>query len=108
MINDKPLIKYFERRTDFELNMKNFFNSINFIIDKDYEFLSHMFVIENNKEFFIIDYDLDFDHETDLFNICTDNKKMIVSKNFDELISNLSKIKSINIALRKNKLNKLL
>jgi len=105
----KPLLKYFESRTEFELNMYDFFNSIDFVIDKDYEFTGHMFIFYNFNTVYTVEYDLDFEHETNIYSIYSEEYKPIIStSNFEIMLNKLSKIDVIKKKLRRNKIKRLL
>lgn len=107
MKNETPL-KYFEHRTNFELKIKKFFDLIKFVVDKDYDFIGHMFIFYNYDSIYVLSYDLDMDNETDMFSLSKNQNEDIVFNNIEELITSISKLNIIKVALRNHKLKRIL
>ena len=102
------MLKYFEGRTDFELKMFQFFESINFVIDVNYFLSSHIFYFYDDDMLFFIEYDLDSDNKTNIYTIQNKTKLIIKTNDFDDMINHLLRIKVINKALRDKKIKRLL
>jgi len=110
------MLEYFKRRTKFETDMKEYFDSINMKLNEDYDFISHMYLILTNKEgkgSIVISYDYVDEDGTDKYQVDDHYFKsgkfpIYIFNTFDELISHLSTISEINIKLRAKKMKNLI
>jgi len=109
------MLEYFKRRTDFELDMKEYLDSIGMKRNEDYEFSGHMFLllVNEGRGTIVISYDYVDDDGTDKFQVDDHYFKsgkfpIHIFKTFDELISHLSTISEIIIKLRVKKMKNLI
>ena len=103
------LNSYFVGRDDFELRFKLFMKELNYLEHKDFEMVSHMFLLTDLNNLLLISYIKDEKYGNDLYIVEDDMLVMIETfKTYNELENYLYSLKKIQKHLREKKLKRIL
>jgi len=116
MDTQKQLLLYYKYRTKFELDIFDFFKSINF---SDYTHSGHMFFFNNVSAAIgtiTLDYDYDFENKKNIYTIEStseafddyNHKIIFQNENYSDFISKLQTLKVIQLKMRNHKLKRLI